>query len=637
MRKELRELVAENCRRLEESDRTLRSVYEVMFRPENAVLAEYDDGFRIQKTTYGQAKARIEEASAALYARVGATHGYVGLEMENSVDWIVAFWAILRSGNKPWLVNTRHPKVLSERIRRDLGVSVVVCDRPGALDADYLPVSELTGGAPFTSEFENEFALATSATSLNEIVCFYTGRQVTAQLLNTRGVLRDSRRVAFHYRGALKQLAFLPFYHIFGLFAVYFWFTYFGRTLVFLRDYSPDTILSTCRRQEVTHIFAVPLLWHTVEKQLLKELDRRGERAKRRFWRGVRLGAAVQQIAPYWGARLARRLMKEVTDSLFGPSVQFCISGGSFLRPSALALFNGMGYPLHNGYGMSEVGITSVELGARPGERNRNAVGRPLDNVEYRLTGEGVLLVKGDAVCEEILVNGERRRTEEWFNTGDRARREPDGRYTLLGRVSDLVITDNGENVDPDRIEEALTLPEAVNFCVLGLGEGAGETLTLIVQTSPYLSGERLRALSERVSAANAALPSAMQLRRVLLTADAIAPPTAIKVGRAWLKRAIDEGAVRLTPLAEAVAAAPAEGTLPPALADKVRGIVADELGLAPEAVGDDADWVTALGMTSLQYYSVAAALCEQFGLSGLPEGQEHTLRATCRWIERNL
>ena len=638
MTRELRRMVEENCRRLETSDKTMAAIYEVVFRPRDNVLAEYDDGFRVHRTTYGQAQAQIERVSAALHERLGATHGYVGLEMENSERWIVAFWAILRSGNKPWLVNTRHPQALSQRIAEDLGVTHVVCDRAGTLSAAYLPFAELKSEAPFAGDFEDEFAVTTSATSLNEVVCFFTGRQVTAQLINTRGILAQNRRAAFHYHGALKQLAFLPFYHIFGLFAVYFCFTYFGRTFVFLRDYAPDTILSTCRKQEVTHLFAVPLLWHTIEKRLTQEVARRGPKAERRFQRGLRLGTALQQIAPHAGARLTRRLMKEVTGQLFGPSIQFCISGGSFLRPSALALFNGLGYPLHNGYGMTEIGIASVELGARPKERNRGAVGRPFDNVVYRLSDEGILSVKGDAVCAAMLVNGQRVPMGEWLDTGDRMVKDPDGRYRICGRQGDRVIGENGENINPDEIEATLTLPEAVNFCVLGLGEGAEETLTLVVQVSPYLSGERLRALADRVGEANAALPGTQRLQRVLLTQDPIAPPTAIKVGRAWLKRAVAQGEVALTPLSEAAAAADASPeAIPPALADKVRAVVAEELGVAPEAIGDDTDWVTALGMTSLQYYSVAASLCEAFGLAGLPEGQGHTLRAVCRWIERNL
>ena len=124
MTRELCRMVEENCRRLETSDKTMAAIYEVVFRPRDNVLAEYDDGFRVHRTTYGQAQAQIERVSAALHERLGATHGYVGLEMENSERWIVAFWAILRSGNKPWLVNTRHPQALSQRIAEDLGVPI---------------------------------------------------------------------------------------------------------------------------------------------------------------------------------------------------------------------------------------------------------------------------------------------------------------------------------------------------------------------------------------------------------------------------------------------------------------------------------------------------------------------------------
>ena len=61
----------------------------------------------------------------------------------------------------------------------------------------------------------------------------------------------------------------------------------------------------------------------------------------------------------------------------------FCISGGSFLKESALQLFNGIGYPLHNGYGMSEIGIGSVELRDKPKYRNQGFIGRPFQNIEY--------------------------------------------------------------------------------------------------------------------------------------------------------------------------------------------------------------------------------------------------------------
>ena len=51
---------------------------------------------------------------------------------------------------------------------------------------------------------------------------------------------------------------------------------------------------------------------------------------------------------------------------------------------------NGIGYNLHNGYGMSEIGITSVELRRKAAQRNQNAVGKPFDSVEYRLDDPGI-------------------------------------------------------------------------------------------------------------------------------------------------------------------------------------------------------------------------------------------------------
>ena len=76
-------------------------------------------------------------------------------------------------------------------------------------------------------EFENEIALSTSATSLKETICFYSGEKMTNQLLNTKAVLKENKRVSTFYNGEIKLLTFLPLYHIFGLVAVYFWFSYY--------------------------------------------------------------------------------------------------------------------------------------------------------------------------------------------------------------------------------------------------------------------------------------------------------------------------------------------------------------------------------------------------------------------------
>ena len=115
MRKELKRALIQNSAALESSNGGFEALYEIMFQNES-VLAEYTDGFRVHKLTFADVKQKIESAALALHKKIGATHGYVALEMENCVEWIVAFWAILKSGNKPYLVNCRHPKALSDKI-----------------------------------------------------------------------------------------------------------------------------------------------------------------------------------------------------------------------------------------------------------------------------------------------------------------------------------------------------------------------------------------------------------------------------------------------------------------------------------------------------------------------------------------
>ena len=638
MNKSLKKFIESNRLALERSEKSLGDIYEITFRSGGNIIAETDDGFRIHRHSYGQVKQRIEEVAAALHARIGETHGYVALEMENSLEWMISFWAILRSGNKPYLVNCRHPKSLSDSILKNLNIRYVVALERSSLSAETICFEELRGGATFSAEFENEIAFATSATSLKETVCFYHGEEVSNGILNAYGILKTSPRMAAHYHGSLKHLAFLPFYHVFGLMAVLFWFTFFGRTLVFLRDYAPDTILKTCRRHEVTHIFAVPMLWHTVEKQVWRKVKEQGKEAK--FRRGLKICTALQNVFPTLGTRLAKYIMGDVTDQLFGRSIQFCISGGSYLRSSALELMNGMGYALHNGYGMSELGITSVELRNRPKQRNLNSIGRPFDSVEYRIGEDGTLYVRGSSVCRRIMVDGVEKDCEEWIATGD-CMDCIDGDYYIRGRIGDMVLGENGENINPDMLEQYFSPADARSFCILGMGSGESQELSMVVQLSPFLPGSCVQRMIDELYAINETLPSATRVQKFYFTHDAIISETAIKVSRKYLLRGIENGQIRLISAAQIRKSHDTDEQLGcnPALYAKICGIIARELDLPEEEIGPDDHIIFDLGGSSLQYFAVLDALAGEFSIAPPSDSEEarYTLREICQYIERHV
>lgn len=670
MTKEIRELIEYNCNALQKSEGTYREIYEVMFRLSDNVMYETDDGYLVESTTFGEAKEKINAVSEAIYDRIGATHEYVALEMDNCPEWIIAFWAILRSGNKPYLVNLRHPRELSDGILKTLQIKYILGIRSTKLKGEFIDYNilrkkceeRMSGGTAEESagagnrggerpafdpdrEFENEIALSTSATSLKETICFYSGEKMTNQLLNTKAVLKENKRVSTFYNGEIKQLVFLPLYHIFGLVAVYFWFSYFGRIMVFMKDYSAESILTAVKLHEVTHIFAVPLFWNTIEKEIRKKLKERGEKTEAKFEKGLKICTTLQNIFPYAGARWSKKIMHEVTDELFGPSVLFCITGGSYLHDSTLAMFNGMGYPLFNGYGMSEIGITSVELASSPKLRNLNSIGKPFEGVRYRLDENGVLSVKSASACSKRMIDGIVIPMEEWFETGD-VLEEKNGRYFILGRLGDVVIGANGENINPDVVEQAFDVHEALNFSVLGMEKNSGggsqskeEVLSMVVSLPADITEEEVHTLMQRIIAENGTLPVSHQVRDFYFTYDAIMPETAIKVGRKYLLRGIGNNSIKLTPFSEFKineALKEEKKALHSPVAERVREIIAEGAGVKPEEVGDDDHLMNDLGCDSLTYYGILIKVCNVFGIEveGPTAGSYYTLRDIVESLE---
>jgi len=209
MNKSLKKIIKFNRDALKSSQKTLGDIFEIMFHCKSNILYEYNDGFRIKKATYGEVYKKIEKASSGLYEKIGATHKFIALAMDNSPEWIVAFWAILKSGNKPYLVNLRYPNTLTNSILETLDIKYTVCLTETTLNTENILISSLESDSLVPeNEFEDEIAFSSSATSMNEVVCFYTGYQIAEQILNFEGIIKLEPRIAKHYKGYLKQLAF---------------------------------------------------------------------------------------------------------------------------------------------------------------------------------------------------------------------------------------------------------------------------------------------------------------------------------------------------------------------------------------------------------------------------------------------
>ena len=147
---------------------------------------------------------------------------------------------------------------------------------------------------------------------------------------------------------------------------------------------------------------------------------------------------------------------KLVKWQVFGKQFHTICSGGAYLPPAMIDLFDRYGITILQGYGMTEcspVISTTVSWNIR-----KESVGQLLPNCEAK-TVDKELWVRGSSVMMGYYkMPEETAQTLEdgWLKTGDLGYADEDGFVYLTGRKKNLIITKNGENVSPEELENKI-------------------------------------------------------------------------------------------------------------------------------------------------------------------------------------
>ncbi len=198
-------------------------------------------------------------------------------------------------------------------------------------------------------------------------------------------------------------------------------------------------------------------------------------------WRTVeREGVTVMLGVPTILKRLAEAPELETTDL---SRLRWAISGGAPLPQVILDRYRERGIVLKQGYGMTEVGVNCFAMTVEEARTKAGSVGQPLPFTEARLVLEdgteaalgevAELWLRGPHVCRGYWRQPEATAAalaaDGWFHTGDLARRDEDGFYTIAGRAKDMLIS-GGVNVYPAEIEGELLLhPAVADAAVVGV------------------------------------------------------------------------------------------------------------------------------------------------------------------------
>ena len=151
---------------------------------------------------------------------------------------------------------------------------------------------------------------------------------------------------------------------------------------------------------------------------------------------------------------------------------RFAITGAAPINTDILRLFQSLGVPIFEGYGMTEdtAGATINYAGM-----NRiGSVGPAFPNTEIKIAEDGEVLIKGRHVMKGYYKNPEATAEtiiDGWLYSGDVGEIDADGFVRITGRKKEIYVTSGGKNIAPLVVEETMKSISIISQCFL-VGDG---------------------------------------------------------------------------------------------------------------------------------------------------------------------
>ncbi len=371
----------------------------------------------------------------------------------------------------------------------------------------------------------------------------------------------DAIYQAIDYEPGDSFYSLLPLHHVFEATVGFLAPIYGGVTVIYASSLRPDVMRAELAEIRPTVMLVVPLILEKFLVGIRKNLAKlsRGKKL------ALGLLKSVSRVADvFTGGRTTRALYKTVREQMGLDRAKYIVSGGAALPRWVSAGLEEMGFPILQGYGLSEA---SPVVSVNPPDAPRNAsVGIPLPYCEVRIMdpgegGIGEIAVRAPFVMQGYYNNPEATREvitpDRWLLTGDMGYIDPDGYIYITGRKKAVIVTKGGKNIFPEEIEEKLTQRELIAEAMVFGGKNpktGEEDVQAIIYPNMELIGkmglaseERIYELVKReVDAVNAGLADYKKVRRFALRFEEFPKTTTIKIKRHLFKNIFIEKGQRV-------------------------------------------------------------------------------------------
>ncbi len=559
------------------------------------------------------------------------------LKAANGPHWGEIFFAILMCGYKPLLVDARTSKEGTDNLIAQGKAIAIITDDNYSYDVPKFSLKDILEekhSYDFAPNWENEVIFCSSGTTGNVKLMVFNGENLCNQIAAALNFQETTKDLLYpKSMGPLRVMAMIPFHHIFGFIATFLWYFYFGANFVFVRSLAPSEVQSVAQKFKVTHVFSVPLFWDSIaqglERKRALETPAKQELIDKLI--GYNTGKLSREEAgPY------KAVQNIIQKKLLGNKIRYCISGGGYLDSKTQTVINGIGYPLYNGYGMTEIGITSVELAPQVELRLKGSIGIPLHGIQYKIkprgkeANTGELFVKSKITHIREIVGGEEKATtldeEGYFATGDIAEVDATNRYYLKGRIKDVIINADGENIFPDELEIFFKgIKHLINVCVLGVDQkgSMNQKVVAAVEIDNNATEEEIETLKAEMREIGQKLPKGTKITEFYFCRKKLPIANNMKVKRFVVKKGIESNSndyISFDFKAESKASKVFDKETVEKILEPMRSIFSKILILPKFKIDDEGHWVDDLGGDSMSYVELITTIQDTFDVT-IPEG----------------
>lgn len=264
----------------------------------------------------------------------------------------------------------------------------------------------------------------------------------------TANVYNMSKYVAIPHN--YVGLSVLPMHHSYEMTCHVLTGIYQGLTIAFCEGLK--YIVKNLMESKATVMLGVPLVFESMHKKIWKSAE---QNKKGKKMRGM---ISLSRKLKLYNQPSIRKIFKDV-HAATGGNIKLFIAGGAAINPKVVEDFEAMGFPMIQGYGMTECApIIAVN---KDRYSKAGAAGLPMPGTEIKIVDEdengiGEIICRGDSVMlgyfgdteetSKVLKNG-------WLHTGDYGYFDQDGFLYISGRKKNVIVTKNGKNIFPEEVE----------------------------------------------------------------------------------------------------------------------------------------------------------------------------------------